>query len=588
MNLGGTPFAESTLAGTLLEVEEVAAPGPEPPIGGPAEIPLVFDPFTVEISGESLKPLVGTLQVDVELGRQGTASFTFPRMPNIPRIGEPVRIKFYEEVLFVGAVDSIRITSNNTESYKEYQIDCTDNSYLLFRRIVKRSFTNVTLQGLAQSLITQELGGDGITIGTVDNFPAIPLVDGDRVSAFDILNDAAVSVGAMFYIDNDRRLNFLAASIEQAPMTIDENIVQEAELSFDRETYRNQQTVIASGTPSVSGESSNSVTYKTTNNDQYLRQAAIEGTSGIYGDIESITHPTSNNALDLTKLAVAFGKIMLAVRGSLRETLTVKTQQYGFRVGQTASVSIPHLSREGDWIIQSVSQSDIMGRYLSTSMKLTPGSLRRRAQELWLDVVRKGKTVILPPTAITTNAQLYSTPGTYTFTVPAGATVVQFLCKGSGGGGGGGAAHAYPGFFTAYASGGTGGNGGQVITVVDAIEGEQYTITVPSGGSGGATTSLSGVLISAVGVTGGNGAAAKVTRPGNFVICEALGGGGGLGALAYAVLSQGISRPKGTDGSGYFGQSVTVGGGASGGASGKGILGTNGAAGSNGSVLVEW
>jgi hypothetical protein len=588
MSFGGTPFAESTLAGALLEVDEVVAPGPEPPIGGSAGVPLVFDPFTVEISGESVKPLVGSLSIDIELGRQGTASFTMVRLSSIPRIGEPVRIKFYEQILFVGAIDSLRMTSNNTESYKEFAIECTDNSYLLFRRIVKRSFTNASLSSIAQSLLTQELGGDGITLGTIDNFPVIPLVDADRVSAFDMLNDAAVSVGALFYIDNDKRLNFLGASIENAPMTIDENIAQETEVSFDRETYRNQQTVIVTGTPATTGTAANTVTYKTTNNDQYLQQSAIEGTSGLYGDIESITHPTSNSPTDLTKLGVAFAKIMLSVRGSIRETLRVKTQQYGFRVGQIAIVSIPQLHREGNWIIQSISQSDIMGRYLSTTMRLSPGSLQRRAQELWLDVVRKGKTVILPPTIITTSTQVFSTPGTHSFTVPAGATVVQFTCKGGGGGGGGGAIHTYPNYLLHYARGGDGGNGGQTITVVDAVPGEVFTLVVPAGGTAGASTTINGVLAAAQGVSGGNGGTAQVKRNGNFSICDANGGEGGFGGRAYAILHQEFSPTKGSDGSGLFGQSVTVGGGARGGLGGRGVPLINGTAGAAGSITEEW
>ncbi len=587
MNFGGHPFAESTLAGTLLEVEEVVAPGSEPPIGGPAEVPLVIDPFTVEVAGVSLKPLIDTLNIDIELGRQGTASFVLVNVPEIPIIGEPVRVLFYGEVLFVGAIDRVKVSSNNTQTYRTYACECTDNSYLLFRKKIKRSFTNVSISNIVDSLLAVELGGDGITLGTLDHFPVIPSVDADNVSVFDMLNDVAVSVGALFYIDNDKRLNFLSATIETAPTIIDENIVEECSITFDRETYRNKQTVYVTGTPVTQGEDPITIEYTTTNNEQYLQRASIEGNSGLYTDITSITHPTSNVTQTLFKLGVAFAKILLAVRGALRETLSVRTRQYGFRAGQLAEVSIPHLSRSGNYVIQHISMSDLSGRYLISNLDLSPSTLKRRAQELWLDLVVKGKTVVIPPTAITTQSQTFSTPGSFTFTVPPGIVLVQVTCKGSGGGGGGGAYHTYPGFVPHYARGGSGGAGGLAITAFDVTPGDVLLITVPAGGARGNNATINGVLAAAQGSAGGHGASAKVGRNATFTVCEAYGGRGGLGGRAYAPTHTEFSPPQSEAGSGIA-QAVTAGGGATFGIGGRGVPLVNGTAGGNGSVIVEW
>lgn len=580
MSLGGNPFAESTLAGLLGEQIEGA------PIGGAPEVPLVIDPYTVEISGESIKPLINTLSIDVELGRQGTAGFTLVNVNRVPLIGEAVRILFYSEVLFVGAIDRIKVRTNHTETFKTYAIECTDNSYLLFRKVITATYANQTLSAIANSVIATYLSGDGITLGTVDSAVSIPLISGERVSVFDLLKDAATSVGCIFFVDNDKKLNFISTSIEDAPMSLDEDTIEDLSQQFDRETFRNKQTVTVIGT-AAAGIEPNTVTYTAQNSYQIPQQAALEGTSGTYSDSESITHPTSNTILDLQKLAVAYAKILLAVRGSIRETISVRTRQYGFRVGQLTSVSLPQLSIDSDWIIQRLSMRDLSGRWLISDMEMSSGSIRRRAQELWLDVVRKGTITALPPTAITTNRTQYTTPGNYSFVVPAGAVLVQVSCFGAGGGGGGGAISTYTFKSTRFVAGGQGGNGGLAVTVLDVVEGQTLSITVPSGGTGGVSDSHVQVTTTAVGTNGTDGGNASVSRGGGTV-CLGYGGRGGIGGRANAFTGEAATFAKNADGSGLFGNVVTVGGGASGGNGGNGSPFQHASDGFDGAVWVEW
>lgn len=580
MTFGAMLFGESTLAGTLIET----VPG-----GGEPETPpvVIVAPLTVEISGVAWRALNNSLSIERELGRQGTASFRFVNMTSIPRVGEPVRILFYTDELFVGAVDRVTIESDLSHEVTTISCECTDNSYLLFRRKVKRSFTNISLSAIASALIADELVNDGITLGTVDSFPTIPIIDADQVSAYDLLNDAAVSVGALFEIDHQKRLHFRSVSIEKAPMTVDETIAERCELTFDRETFRNEQTVIVTGTPVVESDKPNVITYTAQSRLQIPQQAVLEGTSGVYNDIQSLTHPTSNLTVDLTKLGVAYAKSLLAVRGAIRETMTVRTRQYGFRAGQFAELNITHLSRSGQWMIQKVSIRDERGQWLVTTMDLSPSTLRRRAQELWLDVVGTGKVVVLPPTAITTNQQTYSTPGVYQFVVPAGITLVQVTCSGSGGGGGGGAYHRFSLVsMVRFVSGGHAGRGGLAISVIDVTPGEVLTITVPSGGAGGLSVQKIGDTSTAIGTNGGNGGTARVARVGGS-ICEAYGGRQGIGGQANSITGLAATYAQNSDGSGQ-GQVVTAGAGSHNGTGGNGSPLVNALPGGNGSVVVEW
>ncbi|HEY6872582.1 MAG TPA: hypothetical protein VI298_07660 [Geobacteraceae bacterium] len=117
----------------------------------------------------------------------------------------------------------------------------------------------------------------------------------------------------------------------------------------------------------------------------------------------------------------------------------------------------------------------------------------------------------------------YATPGSYTFTVPAGVGKILFEAWGAGGGGGG-----YTG--TSYAVyGGGGGGGGQYRGSFAVTPGQTYTVIVGAGGAGslhsnggnGGDTSFGGTLAVAHG--GGGGGVAV----GTVVGTPGVGGTGG-------------------------------------------------------------
>lgn len=591
MRFGSSPFAQSTLAGNAHQAVVVAAPGGS--IGGPAEIPLVIDPFSVEISGLTYKPLINTLSIDNDSNRQGTASFTLCNIRTMVQIGQPVRIFFYDKILFAGSIDRVTLYSNNTETYKTYALECVDDAFLLTRKKVNKKYTNANVVTIANDMIVHYLGGEGFTIGSFDNGLPLPTVDAQNMSIYDVLRESSQALGMLFYVDLDRQMHFKSASSNPAPVTIDENIVESCESVFDREGYRNYQTVIVTGTPAL-GSSTPAVTvsYTATNGTQIGEQATIENGedsdlgNGVYIESESITHPTSNAEGELLKLAVSTARSLLAVNGEMRQTLTIKTRQYGFETGQFATVSIPHLGITGEWVIQRVTMSDESGRWLITSMELSRSSVRRLKFQLWLDIARKGKITVVPLTAAVTQSQTFSTPGVDTFTVPAGITMLQVTCCAAGGGGGGPASSFYGNGEDRYSLGGTGGRGGKAISVISVTPGQVFTIVIPAGGAGGIGETRTNQLVNSVGTDGSAGGNARVSL-GASTFTEAYGGVGGVGAKANSYTSfSGIWAPS-PDGAGS-GNVVTVGGGALGGVSGLANPLQNSHQGSNGSVLVEW
>ncbi len=209
-------------------------------------------------------------------------------------------------------------------------------------------------------------------------------------------------------------------------------------------------------------------------------------------------------------------------------------------------------------------------------------------------VVREGNNLrvagALPSDYSRKSMAVYSTPGTFSFTVPDGVYVLRGRVWGAGGGGGGSSG----GTFTAGSAGGNGGYGEGVYPVTPL---QGLAITVGGGGIGGigangtpgGTTSL-GALISAtgggLGYAGLGGIQSTLFAPGGNAtggllnIQGGVGGYGfGAGGTAFGGFAQGdFGRPGGTITSGSDGAAgVFPGGGGTGGsANGRGGNGGNG------------
>lgn len=587
MSFGSIPFGHGTFGGAFY------TPASSPPIGGEPEVQIVIDPFTIEVAGVSMKghQLINSLTMDFELGRQGTARFSLYNIGISVEIGAPVRIFYYSERLFVGAVDRISVKSNNQKTFVQYDFECTDNSYLLFRKKVKFELSAISVSGIAYHIIGSTLAGDGVTLGTVDNNVTIPSATADGVSAFEFLNSVAIAAGMVFYIDKDKVLQFIGASQIPAPYTLDQDIVNDCSIELDRETYRNRQTTTVTGTPQTEGQTALVVSLTRDNTEQQEVRASIEGGSGIYNDITSITHPRSNTSLELIRLANAYNKILLALTGSIRQSLSVTTRQVGFEVGQVATVDLPHVGAGGDWIIRRVSLREESGRFLISSLQLSQTSLMRRAQELWVEVVRKGTLSILPPSATYASGSTITATGIGSWQVPVGVTDVQVSLYGSGGGGGGGANSNYLSQ-RRTADGASGGSGGLVIKVLSITPGTVITYWVGAGGAGGAESYYANSPADAIGATGTDGTETYIEIDG-VKVARAYGGRGGLGGWANALRSFATSYPPGASQGGIGGNAITVGGAGTGrfggvGPSANGSGGGNGTAGANGRIIFEW
>jgi hypothetical protein len=170
-------------------------------------------------------------------------------------------------------------------------------------------------------------------------------------------------------------------------------------------------------------------------------------------------------------------------------------------------------------------------------------------------------TVLGYTTSPTTVTQ--STPGSYTFTVPAGVTSLNVSCWGAGAGGTGGS--------TSQGQGGGGGGGYSAEPAYAVTPAQVIHYTVGAGGTGDNTGSLNSP-------NGGNSQFDTTGVAGSGVLAN--GGRAWTAALNYgaggAASGNTVSFPGGNGGPLNAFQSNGSGGGGSAGASGKGFGGSSG------------
>jgi len=212
------------------------------------------------------------------------------------------------------------------------------------------------------------------------------------------------------------------------------------------------------------------------------------------------------------------------------------------------------------------------------------------------------------------SSQTFTTPGTTTFTAPAGVTSVIVEVWGGGGAGGGG---------STVAAGGGGGGGYKKVIGVTVVPGTNYTIVVGAGGVGAAANGQAGGTssgtfgVTVVSATGGAGGIGGTPGAGGAGGTGGVGGftggtgapgvnfghGGGGGSSAGPGTGAGINGNTATSGTGATAVTGGGAGGNGGNGSGNGSSGTSpggggggginfgsvsGGSGGNGQVKISW
>ncbi len=180
-------------------------------------------------------------------------------------------------------------------------------------------------------------------------------------------------------------------------------------------------------------------------------------------------------------------------------------------------------------------------------------------------------TAAVPAAAASARQASYTTPGTYSWTVPAGVTAATFTALGAAGGSY--FADGVVGCIESPLNETPGGSGAMATVTVPVVPGQVYTLTVASTGrsgdycafgidEGGLPGGGTSIPFDPTG-GGGGGGYSEVTGPGGFVLLGGGGGGAGSGPMDAASLPGTAGGAGGTPngGAGAAGSSPESGGG---------------------------
>lgn len=576
MMLGAVPLATTQLASP-----RVLGPG--------SDKDWALSPLDFVIDGLSRKEdvLMGSMSVTDVLGEQMTASFTLVDKGQglfLPTIGASVRITFYSQIEFLGKITKISASVEPSGAVKKYLCQCSDNSQILTRHVVFRNFTNASLADIVQSVLAFELLGEGLSFGTSDLNPSLPVVESNGGRTFDLFRDAASMTGQTMYVDELGRIQFRSTTNQEAPLHL-EPITTQTSLQYETnlDGYRNVQMVKVTGSPGPN-QTANEIVVTQRNEQQIQERISIEGGAGIYSDFEEITHPTSNLMADLLDMANGYATLRLATSGVPKQILKCLVRGYGFRAGQFGIVDLAaQIGADGNWLIQSVKVIEASdGRTIKHQLELVRSSLQERVYEAWLRIVQAGKIFVQMPGANpgVHGSVLFTSPGAANWTVPADVFVITITTQGGSGSGAGGGNYRFVAHGECLASpfgGGAGGNSGKAIATVNVTPGQELNLVIGTGGTPGGTggehpNSLCGSGPYAT--SGVDGTETTVHRNG-ILLCQA---GPGLKA------TPGLGGAHGSGSGGI----VIVGGGKQGGNSGDPFSTGNGGPGLNGDVLITW
>lgn len=125
-----------------------------------------------------------------------------------------------------------------------YNLNIVDNSALADRRVIAKTYVNQTAGYIVNDLITEVLGEENVTAGTIATGPIIKKAVFNYIKCSAALDYIKNVTGLNWNIDKDKQLQFFDRSTNIAPWTLDDSVQHS---KFNQESnmdaYRNIQYV---------------------------------------------------------------------------------------------------------------------------------------------------------------------------------------------------------------------------------------------------------------------------------------------------------------------------------------------------------
>lgn len=151
----------------------------------------------------------------------------------------------YEDAtkIFEGIIVNYTV-SEPFPNYLQYNLSIADNSAIADKRVIAKVYTSELAGDIVKDIITEILGLENITQGTIQDGPTIDKAVFNYIKCSQALDYIKDTTGYIWNIDKDKQLNFFERSTNASPFTLNDS-VQHSKFSKNSmmDTYRNTQYV---------------------------------------------------------------------------------------------------------------------------------------------------------------------------------------------------------------------------------------------------------------------------------------------------------------------------------------------------------
>jgi hypothetical protein len=208
-----------------------------------------------------------TLNIEDEINARSVARFGLVDDSGVLDVpdGSPIEIYDYSgNLIFGGFVNYPRKINPIGTDALFFDIEAIDQQTIADRYLVAEAFISQTAGYIVQTLITNYLSADGVTVGNIEAGALLDVAKFPRANTVaEVMDNLAEICGFVWYIDFDKKLYFQSRSATTAGFNIaDNSAILNVNVRSDRSKYRNRQYIRGGQTPTDSPIANESPTPK--------------------------------------------------------------------------------------------------------------------------------------------------------------------------------------------------------------------------------------------------------------------------------------------------------------------------------------
>ncbi|MGE5553292.1 MAG: LamG-like jellyroll fold domain-containing protein [Betaproteobacteria bacterium] len=404
-----------------------------------------------------------------------------------PSVGQEVIITDGGKRVFAGTIDSVEESQPAGTSALACAVSCVDYNQIADRHLVARVYENQTLGAIVRDIVAQDLAGEGITTTHVQDGPTITKAVVNYQTVAEAFNELAELTGYWWNIDYSKDLWFVARESNAAPWSISDSNwnCRNLTVTQTREQYRNRQYIRAgqdltdprtetfkgdgetrtfvlafpvgkaptsvmvngvSKTIGIRGVDTGKDWYwskderEITQDDSGTRLTASDTLSVTYQGLYPIILSSQVDSeiavrgvyeaieddqnIDSEDLATQKADALLRRFGRIPRVVTFETDKPGLAAGQLITINLTAHNLAADFLIDSVSASDVDGQFLRYQVRALDGEALGGWQAFFRKLAAAGRKFVIRENEVLVLLRRFNDPVTIPDTLTTTTTPV--------------------------------------------------------------------------------------------------------------------------------------------------------------------